>query len=84
MKIAIVDDHQIIIDGIEMLLGLEKNIAILKTYTDACDFLLDMREAKINPDLLLMDLIVVLAADFNVYSLKVKIRLEDQHVLFVV
>ena len=35
MKIAIVDDHQIIIDGIEMLLGLEKNIAILKTYTDA-------------------------------------------------
>lgn len=37
MKIAIVDDHQIIIDGIEMLLGLEKNIAILKTYTDACD-----------------------------------------------
>ena len=58
MKIAIVDDHQIIIDGIEMLLGLEKNIAILKTYTDACDFLLDMREGKINPDLLLMDLMM--------------------------
>lgn len=58
MKIAIVDDHQIIIDGIEMLLGLEKNIAILKTYTDACDFLQDMREAKINPDLLLMDLMM--------------------------
>ena len=50
MKIAIVDDHQIIIDGIEMLIGLEKNIAILKTYTDACDFLQDMREAKINPN----------------------------------
>ena len=58
MKIAIVDDHQIIIDGIEMLLGLEKNIAILKTYTDACDFLQDMREEKINPDLLLMDLMM--------------------------
>ena len=58
MKIAIVDDHQIIIDGIEMLLGLEKNIAILKTYTDACDFLQDMREGKINPDLLLMDLMM--------------------------
>ena len=58
MKIAIVDDHQIIIDGIEMLLGLEKNIAILKTYTDACDFLLDMRAAQINPDLLLMDLMM--------------------------
>lgn len=58
MKIAIVDDHQIIIDGIEMLLGLEKNIAILKTYTDACDFLQDMREAKINPDLLLMCLVL--------------------------
>ena len=58
MKIAIVDDHQIIIDGIEMLLGLEKNIAILKTYTDACDFLQDMREGMINPDLLLMDLMM--------------------------
>ena len=31
MKVVIIDDHQIIIDGIEMLLGLEKNISILKT-----------------------------------------------------
>ena len=65
MKIAIVDDHQIIIDGIEMLLGLEKNIAILKTYTDACDFLLDMREGKINPDLLLMDLMMPSMSGFE-------------------
>lgn len=65
MKIAIVDDHQIIIDGIEMLLGLEKNIAILKTYTDACDFLLDMREGKISPDLLLMDLMMPSMSGFE-------------------
>lgn len=65
MKIAIVDDHQIIIDGIEMLLGLEKNIAILKTYTDACDFLQDMREGKINPDLLLMDLMMPTMSGFE-------------------
>lgn len=65
MKIAIVDDHQIIIDGIEMLLGLEKNIAILKTYTDACDFLLDMREGKISPDLLLMDLMMPTMSGFE-------------------
>lgn len=65
MKIAIVDDHQIIIDGIEMLLGLEKNIAILKTYTDACDFLQDMREGKINPDLLLMDLMMPKMSGFE-------------------
>jgi len=65
MKIAIVDDHQIIIDGIEMLLGLEKNIAILKTYTDACDFLLDMREGNINPDLLLMDLMMPSMSGFE-------------------
>lgn len=65
MKIAIVDDHQIIIDGIEMLLGLEKNIAILKTYTDACDFLQDMREGKINPDLLLMDLMMPSMSGFE-------------------
>ena len=65
MKIAIVDDHQIIIDGIEMLLGLEKNIAILKTYTDACDFLLDMREGKISPDLFLMDLMMPTMSGFE-------------------
>ena len=65
MKIAIVDDHQIIIDGIEMLLGLEKNIAILKTYTDACDFLQDMREGKISPDLLLMDLMMPSMSGFE-------------------
>lgn len=65
MKIAIVDDHQIIIDGIEMLLGLEKNIAIVKTYTDAFDFLQDMREEKINPDLLLMDLMMPTISGFE-------------------
>ena len=58
MKIAIIDDHQIIIDGIEMLLGLEKNISILKTYTDPCVFLQEMNEKTINPDLLLMDLMM--------------------------
>ena len=81
MKIAIVDDHQIIIDGIEMLLGLEKNIAILKTYTDACDFLLDMREGNINPDLLLMDLMMPTMNGFEcekvlkqeLHNLKIKI-----------
>ncbi len=58
MNIALVDDHQIIIDGIEMLLGLEKNVTILKTYTEAWEFLNDLRENKISPDLLLMDLMM--------------------------
>lgn len=58
MNIAIVDDHQIIIDGIEMLLGLEKNITILKTYTDSSDFLHDLREQKCQPELVLMDLMM--------------------------
>lgn len=58
MKVVIIDDHQIIIDGIEMLLGLEKNIIILKTYTDAFDFLHELRAEEIHPDLILMDLMM--------------------------
>lgn len=58
MKVVIIDDHQIIIDGIEMLLGLEKNISILKTYTDAFDFLHELRAEEIHPDLILMDLMM--------------------------
>ena len=58
MKTVIIDDHNIIIEGIEMLLGFEKNIAILKTYNDGYDFLADLRSGKIVPDIVLMDLMM--------------------------
>lgn len=58
MKVAIVDDHQIIIDGICMLLGLEKDIQIVKTYTDATDLLHDLRNSNIQVDLVLTDLMM--------------------------
>lgn len=41
-----------------MLLGLEKNINILKTYNDGCAFLEDLRSSKIIPDIMLMDLMM--------------------------
>ena len=49
MKTVIIDDHNIIIEGIEMLLGFEKDIKILKSYNDGYDFLDDLRTNKIVP-----------------------------------
>ena len=56
--IVIIDDHNIIIEGIEMLLSFEKNIKILKTYNDGYDFLDDLRGSKIKPEIVLMDLMM--------------------------
>lgn len=58
MKIVIVDDHNIIIEGIEMLLGFEKNIEILKTYNDGFLFLDDLRQGNTVPEIILMDLMM--------------------------
>ncbi len=58
MKTVIIDDHNIIIEGIEMLLGFEKDIKILKSYNDGYDFLDDLRTNKIVPDVVLMDLMM--------------------------
>ena len=58
MKTVIIDDHNIIIEGIEMLLGFEKDIKILKSYNDGYDFLEDLRTNKIVPDVVLMDLMM--------------------------
>ena len=58
MKTVIIDDHNIIIEGIEMLLGFEKNIEILKTYNDGYEFLADLRGGKVVPDIILMDLMM--------------------------
>lgn len=58
MKTVIIDDHNIIIEGIEMLLSFEKNIEILKTYNDGYDFLADLRGSKVVPDIVLMDLMM--------------------------
>lgn len=56
MKIAIVDDHKIIIEGLEMLLSLEKSVTVQKTYNHGHDFLEDLRAKAVSPDIVLMDL----------------------------
>ena len=58
MNIVIIDDHNIIIDGIEMLLSLESNIKILKTYNNGLHFLDDLRNKTIEPEIILMDLMM--------------------------
>lgn len=58
MDIVIIDDHNIIIEGIEMLLSLEKNISILKTYNDGNDFLEDLRRNVLKPEIVLIDLMM--------------------------
>lgn len=58
LDIVIIDDHNIIIEGLEMILSLEKNIRILKTYNDAYDFIADLRSSKIVPEIILMDLMM--------------------------
>ena len=58
MKVVIVDDHNIIIEGLEMLLGFEKNVEIEKTYQDGYDFLTDLRNQLVNPEIVLMDLMM--------------------------
>lgn len=57
-KIVVVDDHNIIIEGIEMLLTFEKDIAIQKTYNDAKLLIDDLRCGKINIEIILMDLVM--------------------------
>lgn len=58
MDIVIIDDHNIIIEGIEMMLSLEKNINILKTYNDGNQFLDDLRNKVLKPEIILIDLMM--------------------------
>ncbi|WP_027377275.1 response regulator [Kaistella palustris] len=58
LDIVIIDDHNIIIEGLEMLLSFEKNVRILQTYNDAYDFLDDLRSKKTVPTIVLMDLVM--------------------------
>ncbi|UOE39841.1 response regulator transcription factor [Chryseobacterium suipulveris] len=57
-KLTIVDDHNIIIDGLVMLLGFEKNIEIGKTYNDGYQLIDDLRSGAENPDMVLLDLMM--------------------------
>lgn len=57
-KIAIVDDHNIIIDGLSMLLSFENNLEIIKSYNDGYELIDDLRNDRISLDLILMDLVM--------------------------
>ena len=58
VNIVIIDDHNIIIEGIELMLGFEKDIAIKKTYNDANLFIDDLRNRKVEAEIVLMDLVM--------------------------
>lgn len=81
IKIAVIDDHQIIIDGIEMLLNLEKDISIEKTYTDANVFLADLRSENICPEIILMDLMM---PSMNGYDCSKILQQEFPHIKIII
>lgn len=58
MNIVIVDDHNIIIDGLEMLLSLENSVKVEKSYNDGYEFLEDLRRGVVQPNIVLMDLMM--------------------------
>ncbi len=58
MKVVIVDDHNIIIEGLEMLLSFEKEVEVLKTYQDGYNFLGDLKKDAVKPTIVLMDLMM--------------------------
>lgn len=57
-KIAIVDDHNIIIDGLSLLLSFENNLEMVKSYNDGYKLIEDIRSGSIIIDLILMDLVM--------------------------
>lgn len=57
-KIVIVDDHNIIIDGLTLLLSLEKNLEVIQTYNDGHLLLQHFRNEALKPDMVLMDLMM--------------------------
>lgn len=57
-QLAIVDDHNIIIDGLVMLLGFEKSIEITKTYNDGYQLIEELQTGTIKPDMILLDLMM--------------------------
>lgn len=57
-RIAIVDDHNIIIDGLKLLLSFEKDIEIVASYNDGYQLIEDLRMGSINTDLVMLDLMM--------------------------
>lgn len=57
-KIAIVDDEQLILEGIKLLLSLEKNISVILTSNNGNDFLENLQnlDSKNFPDIILADI----------------------------
>ena len=58
INVVIIDDHNIIIEGLEMLLSFRKEINIVQTYNDANDFISDLRNQKYIPHIVLIDLMM--------------------------
>jgi DNA-binding NarL/FixJ family response regulator len=69
LKIVIIDDHQILIDGLVSILANYNEIEILKTFTNGNLFLVEMDELK--PDIVLIDISMPI---INGYELTKKIK----------
>lgn len=58
IQIAILDDHQIIIDGLKLLLERETNFEVIYNNTNGLNFLAHLQAHYCKPDVIIMDLMM--------------------------
>lgn len=58
IRIGILDDHQIVIDGLKLLLETEPDIAVCSEHANGLQLLKDLKSGALQIDILLMDLMM--------------------------
>lgn len=58
IHVAILDDHQIIIDGLKLLLQSDENVSVVCEANDGFSFLDKLRTIQEQPDIILLDLMM--------------------------
>jgi DNA-binding NarL/FixJ family response regulator len=82
IKLAIVDDHSIVIDGLELLLSFKAHISIQKSYLDGNLLIQDLKDNAIEePHIILMDLLMPTISGIDCATL---IKKEFPHIKIVI
>lgn len=71
IKIAILDDHQIVIDGLKLLLNSSPEMNVILTAINGFELLETLRQKNTKPDILLLDLMMPVIGGYE-FSLMIK------------
>ncbi len=71
IKIAIVDDHQIVIDGLQLLLESAPQVQVVSVATNGFELLEQLQKKIIDPDILILDLMMPVISGYE-FSLIMK------------